>query len=305
MASNKPPQATGDLKDRKGKAGETRASESIQRHQQLRESPARPKRDIPSASQKRWAAELQEGLEVLREAVPKIKAGALVHPETDAAKTIPRLPEGVEKLIDAAARPKVSKAERTRMLREALTVASMSMSEADYKGVLADVRMVFRGLWWEPEETKEKFPLENTSPGYEAPGISGAKDEGILNRPLSALLTSWGVPKQMHLEMAVKLERTAREDAKAALRPKWEQRGKYAELKDLSAPQFLKRVYADEIARDGSIKKATVRNTDPALMSIVEAYISGREARGRDMGDAKGLRFVTSNAGRPKRADLG
>jgi hypothetical protein len=139
----------------------------------------------------------------------------------------------------------------------------------------------------------------------EIPRISREIDEGILNDALATILTAWGIPESMHRETAAKLERIAKADAKAALRPKWDERGKYSELKDLSAPQFLKHVFADEIAPDGSIKKETVRESDPKLMSIVEAYISARERDGRDLGAAKGLRFITSNAGRPKRADLG
>jgi hypothetical protein len=216
--------------------------------------------------------------------------------------------EALVPLFDVAAIRDMSDADRSKKLRRLLAVAKEELPKGEYRRLVAELRTIFDWLPWKPIESKDEFPLEIPALGrgnVETPGVSGAKDEGILNKSLSALLTSWGVPKQMHREMAVKLERTAREDAKAALRPKWEERGEYAELKDLSAPQFLKRVYADEIAHDGSIKKAVVRSTDPALMSIVEAYISGREARGRDMGDAKGLRFVTSNAGRPKRADVG
>ena len=181
-------------------------------------------------------------------------------------------------------------------------------SRTDVREVVIPEGAQLRPNLFEATENTHFISIETLAPEgakVETPGISGGIDEGLLNKPFSELLTSWGVPKQMHLEMAAELEHIARARTKAALRPKWEERGKYAELKDLSAPQFLKRVYADEIGRGGSIKKAVVRNTDPALMSIVEAYISGREARGRGMGDAEGLRFVTSNAGRPKRADLG
>jgi hypothetical protein len=88
--------------------------------------------------------------------------------------------------------------------------------------------------------------------------------------------------------------RMAEDHAKAAQRPKWDERGKYAELKDLSSPKFLKRVYADEIAPDGTIRKDAVRKVDPKLMGIVEAYISDRERRGLNAGEAEGLRLVAT-----------
>ncbi len=123
-----------------------------------------------------------------------------------------------------------------------------------------------------------------------------------MQEPLAALLTKWGVPEHLHEETAADFERFAKARARAALRPKWDERGKYAELKDLSSPAFLKRVYADEIAADGTIKKTTVRACDDVLMTRVETYISAREEKGLPLGDAAGLRFVTSPAGRPKRA---
>ena len=136
------------------------------------------------------------------------------------------------------------------------------------------------------------------------PDISGTKDEGLLNEPLRSLLNSWGVPEHLHKETAADFERFAKARAKAALRPKWDERGKYAELKDLSSPAFLKRVYADEIATDGSIRKEAVRKIDPKLIAAVETYISAREARRQDMGDAAGLCLIAGVRTHPKRASL-
>jgi hypothetical protein len=113
------------------------------------------------------------------------------------------------------------------------------------------------------------------------------------------------IPKSMWSELTGVVNQTIASWVKAAMRPKWDERGKYAELKDLSSPAFLKRVYADEIAPNGSIEKEAVRKVDSKLMAAVETYISGREARQRDMGDAAGLRLVTSGHTRPKRANFG
>ena len=123
--------------------------------------------------------------------------------------------------------------------------------------------------------------------------------------PLHEYLHGRRVPESMRLALAAKIETLIDSELRAATRPKWDERGKYAELKDLSAPLFLKRVYADEIAPDGTIKKETVRATDKTLMARVETYISNREERNLPLGDAEGLRFATKPAGRPKRGGLG
>ena len=133
---------------------------------------------------------------------------------------------------------------------------------------------------------------------------TGEKDKELMESSLIDLFKSRNLPESMWPDTAAELERIVNERAKAALRPKWDERGKYADLKDLSSPAFLKRVYADEIAPDGSIAKEAVRKTDPKLMAIVTAYISEREGRRQDMGEAEGLRLIAGPRGRPKRASL-
>ena len=118
------------------------------------------------------------------------------------------------------------------------------------------------------------------------------KDGESLNKPLSALLTSWGIPESMHGEMAAELESIVKARASASRRPKWDERDKYAELKHLSAPQYLKRVYSDLIASDGAIEKQAIREIDPKLMASVEVYMSNRKKREQDAGDAAGLRLI-------------
>lgn len=281
----KPPQATGnvDLKTHYGKAVKPRARKATDYYQLQERQPER-------VAQKLWEKLWEE----------RGRIDEFIEP--------PQLPDSVEKLILAAARPNVSNAERTRMLREAFTVASMSLPEAEYKHVVTAVRRLFKGLWSEPDETKAKFPLESTTPegaSVETPGISGGIDEGLLNEALSSVLTSWGVPKSLHREMAAEMERMARARANVARRPKWDERGKYAELKDLSAPKFLKQVYADVIASDGSINKKTVRDIDPKLMGIVEVYINSRKSRKQGLGDAEGLRLIAGHSTARRKANLG
>jgi len=78
-------------------------------------------------------------------------------------------------------------------------------------------------------------------------------------------------------------------------RPTWQGRKERGgELATLTAPLFLKRVYAHEIAPDGVVYKDLIRELDSKLMDAVETYISSRASRGRDLGDAAGLVFITS-----------
>jgi hypothetical protein len=126
-----------------------------------------------------------------------------------------------------------------------------------------------------------------------------------LKKPFTQVLTKWGVPERLHAEVAADIERLAKERAKAAQRPKWDERDRYAELRDLSSPEFLRRVYGDEIGEDGSIQKEVVRKIDAKLMAAVETYISAREGRRRDMGDAEGLHLIAGVRSRSKRAHLG
>jgi hypothetical protein len=127
----------------------------------------------------------------------------------------------------------------------------------------------------------------------------------IMESSLINLFKTRNLPESMWPDTAAEIERIVNERAKAAMRPKWDERGKYDDLKKLSSPAFLKRVYADEIAPDNSIAKEAVRKTDPKLMAAVETYISGREGSQRDMGDAEGLRLIAGPRSRPKRASLG
>jgi hypothetical protein len=75
-----------------------------------------------------------------------------------------------------------------------------------------------------------------------------------------------------------------------AARPRWTSRLDYRDLRELSAPGFLRRVHDNEI-REGIVNKEEIRALDPELMAAVENYIAARKRRGRDLGDAEGLRF--------------
>ena len=126
------------------------------------------------------------------------------------------------------------------------------------------------------------------------------KEEELVQEPLRKYLAAKKVPVNMRTELAADIERLVAAKLGAAKpRQKWDERGKYADLKDLSAPEFLKRVYSDVIAPDGTIEKELVRKVDKTLMATVDAYIGKREKREQDAGDAAGLRFVARST-RPK-----
>jgi hypothetical protein len=158
------------------------------------------------------------------------------------------------------------------------------------------------------DATKGNIPLESTSPdcaSVEVGQFIPLESEGLLNKALATVLRDWGVPESDFVATAAELERVAKARASAARRPKWDERGKYAELKDLSAPQFLKRVYADVITPDGSIEKQMVRDIDPKLMASVEVYLSNRKSRQKDLGDADGLRLIAGPTSPLRRSVLG
>jgi hypothetical protein len=87
-------------------------------------------------------------------------------------------------------------------------------------------------------------------------------------------------------------------------RPQWlEERSKPdSELGMLSAPAFLRRVYADVIGSEGFVFKEYIREMDADLMAAVDTYLSQRTGRGRGLGHAYGLTFVASRPGRPRQA---
>jgi hypothetical protein len=127
------------------------------------------------------------------------------------------------------------------------------------------------------------------------------KDEGSLNTSLKQYLREKKIPPELWNETADEIERVIRKQAiKGEARPLWDARARYPELADLSAPEFLKRVWADQIGPDGSIERAAVSQKDKKLLALVDAYIGRRKDRRQDAGAAAGLRFIRSHVGRPR-----
>ncbi len=134
--------------------------------------------------------------------------------------------------------------------------------------------------------------------------LAGKIEEGLLReyqkKSSDALLNEYfdimGVAPNARDKLVAKFQlETAR-----STRPRWKGRlERGGELATLSAPGFLKRVHAEDIAPDGTVENEIIRAIDPDLMKAVEVYLSRRRASGMDLGDAEGLRFVLS---RPARA---
>jgi GcrA cell cycle regulator len=123
------------------------------------------------------------------------------------------------------------------------------------------------------------------------------KDEGLVKEPpkdtlyekLNSLLENEGVAVDARASLIAKF----RIEIARATRPKWVGRiERGGEIATLSAPLFLKRVHAEEIAPDGTVHKEIIRAIDPELMTAVESYISRRMGRNLGLGDAEGLNFV-------------
>jgi len=90
-----------------------------------------------------------------------------------------------------------------------------------------------------------------------------------------------------------------------ATRPKWAGRlERGGELATLSAPSFLKRVHAEDIAPDGTVRNEIIRAIDADLMKAIEVYISQRRGK-KDLGDAEGLKFVLARPSSGRTAQKG
>lgn len=116
--------------------------------------------------------------------------------------------------------------------------------------------------------------------------------------PLLRFFDIKNVPEGQRAALAEKINK----EIARLTRPKW--RGRLlrgGELATLSAPSFLRRVHAEDIAPDGSVRTEIIRAIDPELMQAVEMYISKRKLRKQDRGDAEGLKFVLK---RPRAAPV-
>ena len=143
-----------------------------------------------------------------------------------------------------------------------------------------------------------KSPQPDTDKIVALPVTPEQKDEGRSNEPLLRYLNAKNIPHAMLSETAAEIERLVGKKLAAAVkRPRWDDRAKYPELQFLPAPEFLKRVWADQIGPTGEIEKELVRRQDRALMIAVEGYIKNRQRREIDAGAAHGLKLIARGYG--------
>jgi hypothetical protein len=135
-----------------------------------------------------------------------------------------------------------------------------------------------------------------TKPQKSAPG-SGENVVGSLSsverearlKALSAYLEFSGVAENERAKVVKQIEVVIAR----ATRPKWSGRlERGGQLATLSAPLFLKHIYADLVEPDGSVSHDDIKAIDADLMRAVDLYIAQRKKRKLDLGDAKGLIFV-------------
>lgn len=150
-------------------------------------------------------------------------------------------------------------------------------------------------------QSSSQYPITDTGPNS---GTTG-EDEGDVRRRVREIQQLWeavleaeNVPESEREVLIAKF----RIEIARTTRPKWKGRlERGGQLATLSAPIFLKRVHAADIAPDGAVRTKVIRAIDPELLQAVVLYISQRKSRGQDLGDAKGLKFVLSRPRRLKR----
>jgi hypothetical protein len=135
--------------------------------------------------------------------------------------------------------------------------------------------------------------------GTETPAIGdliGRRKE-ITNKEILDALAKRGVSAEMCRDVGAALTLGRR------IRPKWDERTKYKDLANLTAPQFLRAVYPDLIDEKGQLtNEEAVRRSDPLLVRAIQGYINKRVDRGLHLGDAEGLTFTNRpNMGRPRK----
>jgi hypothetical protein len=131
------------------------------------------------------------------------------------------------------------------------------------------------------------------------------RDASKANEILNLYLETQGAPYDKRPMLAARIRHmVASAIARESPRAQWlKERAKPdSELGMLSAPLFLKRVYADVIGSEGLVFKEFIREMDSDLMAAVDTYVSQRTGRKKDFGHARGLIFIASrSATNPRR----
>jgi hypothetical protein len=147
------------------------------------------------------------------------------------------------------------------------------------------------------EQNKDRDELESLDviDYFKETPIAALKEEGHLNEPLQQLLTLENIRPERQAEAAAKIVRLLQE-IRDKDRAQWNDKNKPASVAKLTAPEFLKEVWADKII-EGVVRNDDISDKD--LVQAVRAYINGRKGQ-PDLGHAEGLTIVPSPPGRQK-----
>ena len=103
------------------------------------------------------------------------------------------------------------------------------------------------------------------------------------------------IPREKWGEVAAAITRLI-DNFRDGLRPQWGDEENPPELAILTAPKFLKKIWADKIV-DGVVRNDDIG--DKGLVEAVRQYLKGREGK-PDLADAEGLTIIPSSRGRRK-----
>jgi hypothetical protein len=198
-----------------------------------------------------------------------------------------RFPEIKQWPVEGAEAPIIHAAAQSFEAAEIFNLAEIRSQRAA-TGIVPVLRTMYAGI-----ETPWRA-AEGTKTTTAAKEVNNAKDiDKILDRWLAAK----GVTEDQRPSYIAKFNQMV------VVRPKWADRKKFERLRHLSAPRFLRAVYADVIDTDGRLtNEEVVRLSDPGLVRIVQGYITKRVERRLSLGDAEGLIFTQKdNRGRPKK----
>lgn len=172
----------------------------------------------------------------------------------------------------------------------------------------SDLKLFDFGVTSLARDTANLDPHSPPLYGIILPGMAGeaiSLDEDLNDSVLTKWIAAKGVPTSKRRAVAKAIHRLVDME----LRPKWDDRDQHDNLKRLTAPEFLKIVHAGSIKKNVVVKQ-DIRDFDESLMKAVEAYITNRNRRKLDLGDARGLKFVLKHPARnvnpsPKRRAAG
>jgi hypothetical protein len=115
---------------------------------------------------------------------------------------------------------------------------------------------------------------------------------------LKKILTRLPIRKDRVSRFIAAIERDVENADRATWKPPKGKPDPFPDVRDLTAPLFIKSVWRDKI-KNGRIFRETIGGHDKDLLQAYDVYVSARRTRGVDLGDAKGLTLVSAR--KPKK----